>query len=88
MIIHVGQHENIVNILGACTRYPKLYLIMEYCIHGSLLEFLHNKRGIFEPTWIKEDFASEGRFTIANLVMAAKQVINGMKFLTSRKVRT
>ena len=86
MIIHVGQHENIVNVLGACTKYPKLYMIIEYCPHGSLLDFLRNRREVFQPTWLKEDFASKERFTIAQLVSTALQVCNGMKFLASMKV--
>lgn len=85
MIIHVGQHENIVNILGACTRYPKLYMIIEYCVNGSLREFLQSKKGLFEPTWAEEDFTSNERFTIANIAVAAIQVTSGMKFLASRK---
>ena len=86
IIIHVGQHENIVNVLGACTRYPKLYMIIEYCSHGSLLAFLRKRREIFEPTWLMEDLASKEKFTIANLVSSAIQVCNGMRFLASKKV--
>ena len=88
MIIHVGQHENIVNILGACTKYPKLYMIIEYCSHGSLLDFLRKRREIFQPTWFKEDFASNERLTIVNLVSTAIQVCNGMRFLASKKVKS
>jgi FMS-like tyrosine kinase 1 len=86
MIIHVGQHENIVNVLGACTKYPKLYMIIEYCSHGSLLEFLRRRREIFQPSWFKEDFTSKERLTIVNLVSTAIQVCNGMRFLASKKV--
>ena len=85
MIIHVGQHENIVNVLGACTKYPKLYMIIEYCSHGSLLEFLRKRRPIFQPTWLNEDFAATEKLTIANLVSTAIQVCNGMRFLASKK---
>ena len=88
MMIHVRQHENIVNVLGACTQYPKLYVILEYCANGSLLEFLRKKRNIFQPNWINEDFSSNEMLTTVNLVMAAKQVANGMKFLVSEKVTT
>jgi FMS-like tyrosine kinase 1 len=86
MIIHVGQHENIVNVLGACTKYPKLYMITEYCSNGSLLDFLRKRRQIFQPTWSEEDFATGEYLTIANLVSTAIQVCNGMRFLASKKV--
>ena len=86
MIIHIGQHENIVNVLGACTKFPKLYMIIEYCSNGSLLEFVRKRREIFQPSWLKEDFASKEKLTFANLVSAAIQICNGMKFLASKKV--
>lgn len=77
---------NIVNVLGACTKYPKLYMIIEYCPHGSLLEFLRKRREIFQPTWCKEDFSSEEIFTMTSLVSAALQICNGMQFLAAKKV--
>ncbi|XP_038627891.1 macrophage colony-stimulating factor 1 receptor isoform X2 [Tachyglossus aculeatus] len=40
---HLGHHENIVNLLGACTHGGPVLVITEYCCHGDLLNFLRRK---------------------------------------------
>ncbi|NWJ03280.1 CSF1R factor, partial [Crypturellus undulatus] len=40
---HLGHHENIVNLLGACTHGGPILVITEYCRHGDLLNFLRKK---------------------------------------------
>ncbi|XP_069510168.1 macrophage colony-stimulating factor 1 receptor isoform X2 [Ambystoma mexicanum] len=40
---HLGQHENIVNLLGACTHGGPILVITEYCEYGDLLNFLRKK---------------------------------------------
>uniref|UniRef100_A0A8C0H6I4 receptor protein-tyrosine kinase n=1 Tax=Chelonoidis abingdonii TaxID=106734 RepID=A0A8C0H6I4_CHEAB len=37
---HLGHHENIVNLLGACTFGGPVLVITEYCHYGDLLNFL------------------------------------------------
>lgn len=40
----VGQHENIVSIIGHCTsNIEELMLLIEYCENGNLLELLRNE---------------------------------------------
>ncbi|XP_048656958.1 receptor-type tyrosine-protein kinase FLT3 [Marmota marmota marmota] len=51
MMTHLGHHENIVNLLGACTLSGPIYLIFEYCCYGDLLNYLRNKREKFHRTW-------------------------------------
>ncbi|XP_013923809.1 PREDICTED: receptor-type tyrosine-protein kinase FLT3-like, partial [Thamnophis sirtalis] len=51
MMIHIGSHENIVNLLGACTKSGPVYLIFEYCCYGDLLNYLRSKRDTFHKTW-------------------------------------
>ncbi|XP_058544953.1 receptor-type tyrosine-protein kinase FLT3 isoform X1 [Neofelis nebulosa] len=51
MMSHLGNHENIVNLLGACTLSGPVYLIFEYCCYGDLLNYLRNKREKFHRTW-------------------------------------
>ncbi|XP_004854862.1 receptor-type tyrosine-protein kinase FLT3 isoform X3 [Heterocephalus glaber] len=51
MLTHLGHHENIVNLLGACTLSGPIYLIFEYCCYGDLLNYLRNKREKFHRTW-------------------------------------
>ncbi|XP_053159761.1 macrophage colony-stimulating factor 1 receptor [Hemicordylus capensis] len=40
---HLGHHENIVNLLGACTHGGPVFVITEYCPYGDLLNFLRKK---------------------------------------------
>uniref|UniRef100_A0A8C8SPX8 receptor protein-tyrosine kinase n=1 Tax=Pelusios castaneus TaxID=367368 RepID=A0A8C8SPX8_9SAUR len=51
MMTHIGSHENVVNLLGACTISGPIYLIFEYCCYGDLLNYLRNKREKFHRTW-------------------------------------
>ncbi|XP_067373776.1 macrophage colony-stimulating factor 1 receptor isoform X2 [Channa argus] len=40
ILSHLGHHENIVNLLGACTYGGPVLVITEYCSLGDLLNFL------------------------------------------------
>uniref|UniRef100_A0A452DSS4 Receptor-type tyrosine-protein kinase FLT3 n=1 Tax=Capra hircus TaxID=9925 RepID=A0A452DSS4_CAPHI len=53
MMTHLGSHENIVNLLGACLKklFGPIYLIFEYCCYGDLLNYLRSKREKFHRTW-------------------------------------
>ncbi|KAK7879036.1 hypothetical protein WMY93_030789 [Mugilogobius chulae] len=45
---HIGNHLNVVNLLGACTKPGgPLMVIVEYCRFGNLSNFLKTKRGVF-----------------------------------------
>ncbi|KAM4544345.1 vascular endothelial growth factor receptor 1 [Fundulus diaphanus] len=45
---HIGNHLNVVNLLGACTKPGgPLMVIVEYCRFGNLSAFLKNKRDVF-----------------------------------------
>ncbi|XP_064098715.1 vascular endothelial growth factor receptor kdr-like [Macrobrachium nipponense] len=51
IMIHIGKHLNIVNLMGAYTANVgrgELWILVEYCRYGSLLPFLHCHRGNFE----------------------------------------
>ncbi|KAL0974036.1 hypothetical protein UPYG_G00214550 [Umbra pygmaea] len=47
ILSHLGEHKNIVNLLGACTQAGPVLVITEYCSHGDLLNFLRNKQESF-----------------------------------------
>ncbi|KAG2466136.1 INTU protein, partial [Polypterus senegalus] len=50
ILIHIGHHLNIVNLLGACTKPGgPLMVIVEYCRHGNLSNYLKSKRGDYTP---------------------------------------
>ncbi|XP_036991059.2 vascular endothelial growth factor receptor kdr-like [Artibeus jamaicensis] len=48
ILIHIGHHLNVVNLLGACTKPGgPLMVIVEFCKYGNLADFLRGKRGDF-----------------------------------------
>ncbi|XP_071395126.1 vascular endothelial growth factor receptor 2 [Centroberyx affinis] len=50
ILIHIGHHLNVVNLLGACTKPGgPLMVIVEYCKHGNLSSYLKGKRGEYSP---------------------------------------
>lgn len=53
ILIHIGQHLNIVNLLGAVTkdiRFGELYVIVEYCHFGNLRSYLLKHKDTFKDT--------------------------------------
>ncbi|XP_065826077.1 uncharacterized protein [Oscarella lobularis] len=44
----IGQHKHIVSVLGSITRSHPICLIVEYCAHGDLQNFLRAAR----PAWL------------------------------------
>lgn len=86
IMIHLGEHHNIINILGACTIGKKLKMIMEYAPHGCLLNFLRSKREIYKPVWAKKQNKTEEEFTLVDQVMMSYHVACGMEYLASQKV--
>uniref|UniRef100_A0A8B9L8Z7 receptor protein-tyrosine kinase n=1 Tax=Astyanax mexicanus TaxID=7994 RepID=A0A8B9L8Z7_ASTMX len=50
ILIHIGHHLNVVNLLGACTKPGgPLMVVVEYCKHGNLSSYLKSKRGEYSP---------------------------------------
>ncbi|XP_028582231.2 vascular endothelial growth factor receptor 1 [Podarcis muralis] len=48
ILTHIGQHLNVVNLLGACTKNGgPLMVIVEYCKYGNLSSYLKSKRNFF-----------------------------------------
>ena len=58
-------------------------IILEYCPHGNLREFLRTKRDIYEPEWKDVDNV---QFSITDVANFALHIAKGMEFLISRKV--
>ncbi len=50
ILIHVGRHMNIVNLLGAVTKdliKGELMVVVEYCLYGNIRSFLLAHRRTF-----------------------------------------
>ncbi|XP_062858176.1 mast/stem cell growth factor receptor kita [Trichomycterus rosablanca] len=55
VLSYLGNHINIVNLLGACTVGGPTLVITEYCCFGDLLNFLRRKRDSFCCSRMEED---------------------------------
>ncbi|XP_051930028.1 mast/stem cell growth factor receptor kita isoform X2 [Hippocampus zosterae] len=55
VLSYLGNHMNIVNLLGACTVGGPTLVITEYCCFGDLLNFLRRKRECFFVSKTDED---------------------------------
>jgi len=86
ILIHVGSHDNIVNLLGACTKNGTLYAIMEYCPHGNLVDFLRPRREIFVNQWTKDTDDLTEVYSLYDATRAALDIAKGMQFLSQKKV--
>ena len=86
ILIYVGEHKNIVNLLGTCITRDRILVILEYAPHGSLLKYLRGKRDVYEATWSTTASDPEMRLNISNLVGYAYQISRGMEYLASKRV--
>ena len=86
ILIYVGEHKNIVNLLGTCIKRDRILVILEYAPHGSLLKHLRGKQDVYEATWSTNASDPEMRLNISNLVGYAYQISRGMEYLASKKV--
>ena len=63
-------------------------IIMEYCEHGNMLDFLRARRDKFCPltATASNNNNPDAELTLIDLVTWAHEVAKGMQFLASRKV--
>ncbi|XP_077985374.1 uncharacterized protein LOC144440020 [Glandiceps talaboti] len=69
------KHENIMSLLGFCTKEAPPYLIMEFLHNGSLYDYLRSKAN--EPRTIDQH---------NELISLAIYVVNGMRYMEQQKV--
>ena len=55
---NIGSHENIINLLGVCSRDGPLWVVVEYAQFGNLREFLRERR---PGSQFYEQKAAEGK---------------------------
>lgn len=101
----VGYHENIVNLQGVtvCDDNNILdgfYLVLEYCSHGSLLEYLTDNfykynqalKSMYElqicgaQPWTAQLSIAEMRENFYILIAWGHQIARGMDFLSSKNI--
>lgn len=47
-ILRQVRHKNVVRFIGACTKFPDLWIITEYMPGGSLYDYLHKNHNVLE----------------------------------------
>ncbi|XP_067348091.1 macrophage colony-stimulating factor 1 receptor 2 isoform X2 [Channa argus] len=62
ILSHLGYHDNIVNLLGACTQGGPMLMITEYCCHGDLLNFLRSHAQDFMASILSVNEVEEEAF--------------------------
>uniref|UniRef100_A0A8C9U1A1 Vascular endothelial growth factor receptor 3 n=1 Tax=Scleropages formosus TaxID=113540 RepID=A0A8C9U1A1_SCLFO len=68
ILIHIGNHLNVVNLLGACTKpNGPLMVIVEYCKYGNLSNYLRTKREFFLPYRVSISFGFCGNISSPSL---------------------
>ena len=73
VMAHIGSHKHVVNLIGTITAGTPKLLVMNFCEHGSLQDYL-KKRAAATP------------FTEAERLKAAHDVALGMTHLEAKRV--
>ena len=75
LMIHLGTHKNIVNLLGACTQKGPLLVILEYCPHGDLRKYLRSKT--LCATWIRSEMTTKDQLSWMDLMRMSMEIAEG-----------
>ncbi|XP_076870942.1 tyrosine-protein kinase receptor Tie-1 isoform X2 [Brachyhypopomus gauderio] len=85
VLCKLGQHPNIINLLGACENRGYLYIAIEYAPYGNLLDFLRKSRVLeTDPAFAKEHGTSS-TLTAQQLLQFAVDVATGMHYLSDKQ---
>lgn len=99
----IGTHANIVNLVGAHTKNiqnREIYIAIEYCQNGNLLEYLRDNRQYFknlispegtiieDSDAINDSFVNPVRESLSTITLMkwSQEVASGMEFLSQKKV--
>ncbi|XP_063358395.1 fibroblast growth factor receptor 3-like [Cydia amplana] len=76
----IGKHENIINLLGCCTKSGPLYAVVEYVANGCLRDYLKKHK----PNTVNDPSGDQMPLKHHELVQFTLQVARGMDYLASR----
>lgn len=101
ILTFVGQHDHIVNLIGACTselRHRKIFIVIEFCAYGSVDNFFLARRGLFQNMIVDDQIivtksACNSNYqqlpetvTTLDILQWAYQTASGMEYLASKKI--
>uniref|UniRef100_A0A8C0JJ79 receptor protein-tyrosine kinase n=1 Tax=Canis lupus dingo TaxID=286419 RepID=A0A8C0JJ79_CANLU len=79
ILIHIGHHLNVVNLLGACTKPGgPLMVIVEFCKFGNLSTYLRSKRNEFVPYKTKGARFRQGKEYVGEITMDPKRRLDSI----------
>ncbi|XP_047993151.1 fibroblast growth factor receptor homolog 1-like isoform X2 [Leguminivora glycinivorella] len=76
----IGKHENIINLLGCCTKGGPLYAVVEFAANGCLRDYLKK----YKPKADNGPSEKQTPLKHQELVQFTLQVARGMEYLASR----
>ncbi|KAM8853898.1 fibroblast growth factor receptor 1b isoform 1-T2 [Synchiropus picturatus] len=85
MMKTIGRHQNIINLVGACTHDGPLYVLVEFASQGNLRDYLRARRPARLEYWGGTGRPNPASLELRDLVSAAFQVSRGMCYLASKK---
>ncbi|XP_041641343.1 KIT proto-oncogene, receptor tyrosine kinase b [Cheilinus undulatus] len=80
VLSYLGNHVNIVNLLGACTVGGPVLVITEYCCYGDLLNFLRRKRESFLNSQVGDGYYRN----VSNQAEPPSRDMTGTGYMTMR----
>jgi serine/threonine protein kinase len=90
LMLHVGQHPNIINLVGYAIENSSLYIVTDYAKYGNLKDYLRNYQELREnASGNVNSIGSNSKLAelkMDHLVLYAYQVALGMEYLHSKKV--
>ncbi|KAM8800979.1 vascular endothelial growth factor receptor 2 isoform 1-T1 [Rhynchonycteris naso] len=79
ILIHIGHHLNVVNLLGACTKPGgPLMVIVEFCKFGNLSTYLRSKRNEFIPYKTKGARFRQGKEYVGEITLDPKRRLDSI----------
>lgn len=99
MLSRVGEHDHIVNLIGACTgelKQRKLYIVVEFCANGSIDRYIRDRKPFFRDMIVDDQIVYTnsgstyvqlyGTVTTMDILKWAYQTSSGMEYIANKNI--